>query len=133
MGFFFWLSDLKFWVVGDGLVVIWVVDGGSRWAGGDFCQGLWVVGGVFRLGLWVVNGGFGVDLSEVGGGFIVGLWVAIVAIFLLNLDFWVISGVLCNCTCISCVLRTRKFFSFYKKQTLKNEFHCIFRYTTIVK
>ena len=131
--FFFWLFDLKFWVVGDGLVVIWVVDGGSRWAGGDFCQGLWVVGGVFRLGLWVVNGGFGVDLSEVGGGFIVGLWVAIVAVFLLNLDFWVISGVLCNCTCISCVLRTRKFFSFYKKQTLKNEFHCIFRYTTIVK
>ena len=133
MGSFFWLSDLKFWVVGDGLVVIWVVDGGSRWAGGDFCQGLWVVGGVFRLGLCVVNSGFGVDLSEVGGGFIVGLWVAIVAVFLLNLDFWVISGVLCNCTCISCVLRTRKFFSFYKKQTLKNEFHCIFKYTTIVK
>ena len=121
--FFFWLSDLKYWVV----------DGGSWWAGGDFCQGLWVVGGVFRLGLWVVNGGFGVDLSEVGGGFRMGLWVAVAAVFLPNLDFWVISGGLCNCTCISCVLRTRKIFSFYKKQTLKNEFHCIFKYMTIVK
>ena len=131
--FFFWLTDLKFWVVGDDLFVIWVVDGGSRWVGGDFCQGLWVVCGVFRLGLWVVDGGFEVDFSEVGGGFKVGLWVAVVAVFLPNLDFWVISGSLCNYTCISCVLRTRKFFSFYKKQTLKNEFHCIFKYTTIVK
>ena len=54
-------------MVGDGLVVIWVVDGGSGWAGGDFCWGLWVVGKGFKLGMWVVDGGFGVDLSEVGG------------------------------------------------------------------
>ena len=99
-------------MVGDGLVVIWVIDGGSGWAGGDFCQGLWVVGGGFGLGLWVVDGGFRVDLLEVGGGFRVGLWVVV---FLPNQDFWVINGGLCNCTCISCVLRTRKFFSFYKK------------------
>ena len=71
-----------------------------------------MVGGGFRLGLWV-DGGFRVDLTEVGGGFRVGLWVAAVTDFLPNLDFWVISGGLCNCTCISCVLRTRKFFSFY--------------------
>ena len=101
---------------GDGLVVIWVVDGGSGWAGGDFCQGLWVVGGGFGLGLWVVDGCFGADLSGVGGGFRVGLWLAVVAVSLPNLDFWVISGGLCNYTCISCVLRTRKFFSFYKKK-----------------
>ena len=94
-------------MVGDGLVVIWVIDGGSGWAGGDFCQGLWVVDGGFGLGLWVVDGGFRVDLLEVGGGFRVGLWVVV---FLPNQDFWVISGGLCNCTCISCVLRTRKFF-----------------------
>ena len=56
------------------------------------------------------------DLTEVGGGFRVGLWVAAVTVFLPNLDFWVGSGGLCNCTCISCVLRTRKFFSFYKKK-----------------
>ena len=76
--FFFLLSDLKFWVVGDGLVVIWVVDGGFGWAGGDFCRGLWVVGRGFKLGMWVVDGGFGVDLSEVGGAFRVGLCVAVV-------------------------------------------------------
>ena len=50
--------------------------------------------------------------------------------FLPNLEFWVVDGGLCNCACIWWVLRTRNFFFFFftEKQTLKNDFHGIFKY-----
>ncbi|KAM4099600.1 hypothetical protein ACJW30_05G003500 [Castanea mollissima] len=113
--FFFGLYDQNFGVVGDGLVVFWVVDGGFGdwwlffgWVGGGFG---WV-GGDFRLGLWV--GGWWWFRTRLVGcwwwfqsGLVEGWWWfqrgfvgGWLAVFLPNLDFWVIGGGLCNCACI---------------------------------